>query len=189
MSTKLALLGILCDAKKPMYGYEIKKLMKEWNIAEYAKISYGSIYYNLERMEKDGLVKGKTVRNGKQPERRLYSVTEKGEAELMKLLRKNYSEIERSYYPFDIGVSLMWLLPKDEVIKALEKRIQIEEECIEMLHKEKAELQSKIPFFSLSIFDHYLYHFEAEKKWLKELKKEVKKRKSYFEDFKPEEKA
>lgn len=185
MLSKLILLGVLSHSKKPMYGYEIKKQLEEWAVGEYSQISYGSIYYNLERMEREGLVTGEVVKNSKRPERKLYSITEKGKVEFMKLLRKNYFEIERVYYPFDVGVAMMPALSKEEVIKALDKRIRHTEKHIEMGSKEKAELEGKLPFFALAIFDHYLYHFEAEKKWLENLKKEVEKekREGYFEDF------
>lgn len=183
MQTKLILLRILSYGKRLMHGYEVKKQLKEWAVGEYAEISYGSIYYNLERMEKEGLVAGETVKDSRRPERKLYGITEKGKAELMKLLRKNYFEIRRGYYPFDIGVSMMPLMPKEVVLEALDKRIRAAEGLMEALRKQKAEVKGKIPFFALSIFDHYLYHLEAEKNWLRNLKEEVERRKDYFEDL------
>lgn len=166
-----------------MHGYEIKKQLEDWAVGEYSEISYGSIYYNLERMEKEGFVASENVKDSKRPERRLYSITPIGEKELRKLLRKNYFEMERFYYQFDIGVSLMPLMPKSEVLKALNKRINTIEEHLAEIRRERAELEDKLPFYVLAIFNHYLYHFEAEKKWLEELKNEVEKRESYFEDF------
>lgn len=183
MITKLAILGLLSYRKKPMHGYEIKKQLEDWAVGEYSEISYGSIYYNLERMEKEGFVASENVKDSKRPERRLYSITPIGEKELRKLLRKNYFEMERFYYQFDIGVSLMPLMPKSEVLKALNKRINTIEEHLAEIRRERAELEDKLPFYVLAIFNHYLYHFEAEKKWLEELKNEVEKRESYFEDF------
>ena len=166
-----------------MHGYEIKRQLEEWAVGEYARISYGSIYYNLEKMEKEGLVASKSVKNSRRPERRLYTITEKGKEELMKLLRKNYFETERPYYSFDVGVCLMPLMPREEVLKALAKRIQVAERYIKELSEEKAELKGKAPFFILAIIDHYLLHLRAEKKWLEDLKKEVEKRRSYFGDI------
>jgi len=185
MITKLVLLGILFSRKEPMHGYEIKRQLEEWAVGEYARISYGSIYYNLEKMEKEGFVASRSVKNSRRPERRLYSITERGKEELMRLLRKNYFETERPYYPFDVGVCLMPLMPREEVLKALAKRIKIAERHIKELLKEKAELEGKVPFFVSAIIDHYLLHLEVEKKWLGGLKKEVERRRSYFEDIEP----
>lgn len=180
---RLIILGIL--SSKPMHGYEIKKQLEEWAVEEYVQISYGSIYYNLERMEKEGLVRGESVKNSRRPERRLYSITERGREELAKLLRRNYFEVEREYYPFDVGVSLMPLMPREEVLEALEKRIRVAEEHLEELRREKEQMKGRIPFFALAVIDHYLYHLEAEKRWLEELRGEVKRRKNYLEDFGP----
>lgn len=182
-ATKTAILGILSYTKKPLHGYQIKKRLEEWEVAEYAEISYGSIYYNLEKMEQEGLIKGKTVKNSKRPERKLYVITEKGKKELVRLLRKNYSTIERIRDPFDIGLSFMPLLQKEEVLKALDKRIRFCKEHIRCLAKEREELEGKIPFFAIAIIDHALCHFEAEKRWLENLRKEVEKREDYFADF------
>ena len=186
MMSKLVILGVLSYGNKPMHGYEIKKRLEEWAVGEYAEVSYGSIYYNLERMEKEGLVTAKSVKDSKRPERKLYRLTRKGKAELRRLLRRNYFEIERVYYPFDIGVTMMSLMSRRTVLRALKKRIRFTEEHIEELRREKAELQGKIPFFALAVFDHYLYHLEAEKKWLENLKEEVERRENYFEDFEEE---
>lgn len=180
---KIAVLGILSYSKEPLHGYQIKKRLEEWEVAEYAPISYGSIYYNLEKMEQEGLVKGKTIKNSKRPERKLYVITEKGRKKLLRLLKKNYFEIKRIYDPFDIALSFMPLLQKEEVLRALEKRIDLCEEHIKCLKKEKEELKGKIPFFAIAIIDHVLYHFEAEKKWLENLKGEVEKLGNRFEDF------
>ena len=175
MVVRLILLGILSHNRRPIHGYDIKSKLKEWAVGEYAPLSYGSIYYNLERMENEGLVTSRVVKNGKRPERKLYSITEKGESELMSLLRKNYFEIERPFYPFDIGVSMFKLMPKGEVMEALNKRIGVAKEHIDMGLREKAQLEGRIPFFALAIINHYLYHFEAEKKWLEGLMGEVEK--------------
>jgi len=182
MTTKLILLGILAHANRPMHGYEIKKTIEEWAVGEYARISYGSIYYNLDKMEDEGLVTSKTVKNSKRPERKVYRLTEKGKAEFMRLLRKNYFDIEeRVYYPFDVGVVFMPALPKREVIEALEKRIQSVEKMLEMHYKVRDELKRKAPFFVPAIVDHHLLHWEAEKSWLENLKKEVEKRENLLE--------
>jgi len=181
MLARLIILGVL--ASRPMHGYEIKKQLEEWAVEEYVPISYGSIYYNLERMEREGLVSGESVKNSRRPERRLYRITERGRRELAELLRKNYFKIEREYYPFDVGISLMPLMSREEVLEALDMRIRVAETHIRELRREKERMKGRIPFFALAVFDHYLYHLEAEKRWLEELRGEVERRKSYFEDF------
>lgn len=193
---ELIILGIICHAGRSLHGYEIKKYMRDHYVGEYAEVSYGSIYYNLGRMEKEGLIKGTSVKDTQRPERRLYQVTSKGKTRLMKLLRQNYFEMVRLYHPFDIGVSMMELMPREEVLAALEKRISTTGELLGIHRKERDKLRGKIPFYALAILEHSLHYFEAEKKWLEELKREVEVRKewqrdkgkSQFEDLKKQEK-
>ncbi|MEM3627181.1 MAG: PadR family transcriptional regulator [Candidatus Bathyarchaeia archaeon] len=183
MLTRILLLGVLSLNRKPMHGYEIKKNLKNWAVGEFTDVSYGSIYYNLEEMERDGLVESKVVKNSKRPERKLYNITKKGEIEFIALLRKIYFEVEneRILFPFDVGVCFMPVLPKKEVMAALDKRIKFIQQMLKEHYSIRNELKGKIPFFALSILDHHLLHFEAEKLWLTNLKKEVEIR---FEEFK-----
>lgn len=183
MSTRVLLLGVLSLNRKPMHGYEIKKTLKEWAVGEFTDVSYGSIYYNLEEMERDGLVESKVVKNSKRPERKLYSITKKGEAEFITLLRKIYFEVENEkiLFPFDVGVCFMPVLSKKEIMEALDKRIKFIQQQLKEHYNVRKGLEGKIPFFALTILDHHLLHFEAEKRWLKNLKKEVE---IHFEEFK-----
>ena len=179
MIAKLILLGILNNTNNPLHGYEIKKILKEWFVEEYADISYGSIYYNLERMEKEGLVKGKTIKNSKRPERKLYRITEKGRTEFLNLLRKNYFEVEfeKIFFPFDVGVLFMPALTKDEVIKALNKRIHYIKNLLNEHRKIRSKMEDKEPFIALAIMDHHILHWKAELKWLESLKAKVEESK------------
>jgi len=179
MVTRLILLGILAHSKKPIHGYEIKQVLKRWAVGEYANISYGSIYYNLEKMEKEGLVQSKTVRDSKRPERKLYTITNKGRKEFVRLLRKNYFEIEKIFFKFDVGVGFMPALPKKDVLEALNRRIKYVENMIEMHRKVRDKIEKTAPFFAVAILDHHLIHWEAERKWLINLKEEVEKREKF----------
>ena len=99
-------------------------MLEDWKISEFAEISFGSLYYNLEKMEKDGLVESRVVKNSARPERRLYSITEAGKKEFMNMLRRNYFEVERFRFSFDVGLLFMPSLPKEEAIEALNRRFQ-----------------------------------------------------------------
>ena len=61
-------------------GYEIKRAV-ELSIRFFWTISQAQIYPSLERLEQDGLVRGRSEPRGRRP-RRLYEITEAGEAAL-----------------------------------------------------------------------------------------------------------
>lgn len=174
--TKLILLGLLYDFNRPIHGYEIKKIITEWSISEFSNISYGSLYYNLEKMEGDQLVESQTLKDSDRPERRIYKITEIGKKKFLEMLRKNYFVIQSIRYPFDIGVLFMPALPKKEILEAINKRIEKIESNNAMHNGLLKMLEKKIPFFSIFIIKHHLYHWKAEKEWLIALRDEVKKR-------------
>jgi len=173
MSTRLILLGVLNSCGKSLHGYEIKKVLEDWKISEFTEITFGSLYYNLEKMEKDGLVESRVVKNSARPERRLYSITEEGKKEFMNMLRRNYFEVERFRFSFDVGLLFMPSLPKEEVLEALNRRISAVDEMILSHRNLLVDLRGKIPFFALDIIEHHLIHWEAEKEWLEKIREEV----------------
>lgn len=84
--TRLVILSLL--QIKPMHGYEMRQVIKEQRMEQWADIRSGSIYFALNQMEKEGLVKaGPEERTGDRL-RRAYSITSSGSAALKDLLRE-----------------------------------------------------------------------------------------------------
>lgn len=53
-TTEVAILGLLSD--RPMYGYEIEKIIEERKMRNWTSIGFSSIYYSLNKMEKKSLL-------------------------------------------------------------------------------------------------------------------------------------
>ncbi|MBN1882842.1 MAG: PadR family transcriptional regulator [Deltaproteobacteria bacterium] len=83
MSIKYAILGLL--HYKNMHGYRIKEHI-ERNFGYMWSINYGQIYPNLKRLEADGLVTKKEIPQENAPDRKLYSLTDKGREEFTRWL-------------------------------------------------------------------------------------------------------
>ncbi|KPJ87039.1 MAG: PadR family transcriptional regulator [Spirochaetes bacterium DG_61] len=81
--TKYAILGMLSFA--PMSGYDMKKRFDS-SVAHFWNENYGHIYPVLKRLEREGLVIKKTEQTEGKPQRKVYSITEKGRGELKKWL-------------------------------------------------------------------------------------------------------
>jgi DNA-binding PadR family transcriptional regulator len=75
MSVKYAILGLL--HYKDMHGYRIKEVIEN-EFGFMWSINYGQIYPTLKRLEADGLVTKVDVAQKNAPDKKLYSVTEKG---------------------------------------------------------------------------------------------------------------
>lgn len=67
---------LLLVYKKPSHGYELIQNFNHLKPAE--EVEPGTIYRNLRRMEKNGLLKSSWQTSDSGPARRLYKITEKG---------------------------------------------------------------------------------------------------------------
>lgn len=76
---KFLLLGLL--AAKPRHGYELKALFEELFGGTWP-LNPGQVYMTLQKLEDDGLVTSQVVEQELLPDRRVYSITEDGRAEL-----------------------------------------------------------------------------------------------------------
>ena len=75
MIQQLLLLGMLLEGK--VHGYRLNEYIRH-TMSLYTNIKKSTVYYTLEKLEKDGYVVQETEREGKRPERRVYQITEKG---------------------------------------------------------------------------------------------------------------
>jgi DNA-binding PadR family transcriptional regulator len=98
-------------------GYEIKQNV-EFSIRFFWTISQAQIYPSLDRLERDGLVRGRSEPRGNRP-RRVYEITEDGVAALEEWLRRDEP------MPFelrDIGLLKLFFadtLSRDEALRLL----------------------------------------------------------------------
>ena len=93
----LIVLGIL--KKEPMGAYDIQKLVEYRNISKWVKISTPSIYKKAIQLEEKGFIKGEIVKEGKMPEKAVYSLTDEGEKEFVKLMMETASKPGRDVQP------------------------------------------------------------------------------------------
>ena len=106
---ELLFLGLLKEG--PKHGYEIKRTIEE-ELFPFVGLKIKSIYYPLKKMEKLGLIKKDVGREGKWPEKYVYSLTKKGEKIFDHLITESFLSIERPY--FNIDLSLYFLQYVDD---------------------------------------------------------------------------
>lgn len=80
----LIVLGMLKDQN--LSAYDIQKLVEYRNISKWVKVSTPSIYKKVIQLEEKGLIEGNTVKEGKMPEKAVYSLTDKGQKEFEALM-------------------------------------------------------------------------------------------------------
>jgi len=172
LSTRLAILGLLQD--QPMHGYEIKQAIEEqW--AGCAPIAFGSIYFALNQLAKEGLVeKVTTEQSGSRPARTIYQISTAGEIEFHSLLREQWQAVETIRFDFDVALFFQSFLSSAEIVDALQERMATIE--VRLVSLDNCQLPAPSadmnPAIIGSIIEHQRLHLRTELQWLGALKKQ-----------------
>ena len=175
MKVPFYILGLLMRYG-PQHGYNIKQLVSD-GIADFAKIKLPTIYYHLEKLAGNGYIDSNVEKDGNRPERIVYSINESGIKYFNSLLNKILHENYNVEFDFDGALYFHSFTDKNTIINNLRKQKEyIQNQLKELIvHKENA-LNNLLPEYRIyckSIFNHHIYHFETELKWIEETIKEL----------------
>ena len=140
MDLRTTILGFL--SWKPLSGYDLKKMLSESDIF-YWSGNNNQVYKNLLQMQKDGLVTYQVQPQENLPDKKVYSITENGLAELQQSLLE-MPEVPELHKNFLIQLAWCEALSDDEVMKLLE-RYESEVEQRVKLHQGQAEASGAWP--------------------------------------------
>ena len=175
MKVPFYILGLLMRYG-PQHGYNIKQLVSD-GISDYAKIKLPTIYYHLEKLAGNGYIDSNIEKDGNRPERIVYSINESGMKYFNSLLKKVLHENYNIEFDFDGALYFHSFTDNKTLIKNLIKQKQyIQNQLKELIiHKENAinNLLPEYRIYCKSIFNHHIYHFETELKWIEETIKEL----------------
>ena len=122
-AARLLILGVL-QIKQPVHGYDIRRELEMWNAEQWAQVAYGSIYYALKKMADEELVEVVSKDNsGGRPAKTQYKITERGEIEFQRLLREYWWNRKPVIDPFQVALTFMNFMPREELLAALHVRI------------------------------------------------------------------
>lgn len=108
----LIVLGIL--KKEPLSAYDIQKLVEYRDISRWVRISTPSIYKKVLQLEEKGLLLGRAVKEGKMPEKVVYSLTDAGEAEFERLMLDISCQPVHIFLDFNAVIVNLGSLPREE---------------------------------------------------------------------------
>jgi DNA-binding PadR family transcriptional regulator len=167
----LSLLTLLME--RPMYPYEMAATLRQRGKDESIKINWGSLYTVVQNMEKYGFIEAvEVVREGRQPERTTYQITDAGRAELKDWLRELLSVPEREYTRFEAALGDSAVLPPDELIGLLQQRLDALEAANAEHQAQMNALTNQIPRLFLIESEYHLALRRAEAEWVRGLLKE-----------------
>ena len=167
----LTVLGML--KKEPRGAYDLQKLVEYRNISKWVKISTPSIYKKVIQLEEKGYIVSHTEKEGKMPEKAVYSLTEKGEQEFEKLM------VEISRKPINI------FLDFNAVIVNLENMPpESQRECLDNIENSVKQLKTyleenialkendtDVPATGMAVLRQQYVLAQAIEEWVKSLKK------------------
>jgi DNA-binding PadR family transcriptional regulator len=168
----LSLLTLLTE--RPMYPYEMAATLRHRGKDQSIKINWGSLYTVVQNLEKHGLIETVEVgREGRQPERTTYQITDAGRAELADWLRELISEPEREYTRFEAALAECAVLSPRELTALLRQRL----DALEVANAEhQAGLETwgaGLPRLFLIESEYHLALRRAETEWVRGLLKEL----------------
>ena len=115
---RLLLLGILSEHS--LHGYQLNDLLKSPTNA--IRIGKANAYQLLAKLEREGLVVGREERVEKRPPRTVYTITEAGQAEFLRLLQERLAETQSLEYPDGVSLNFINSLELEVAIPLLEQR-------------------------------------------------------------------
>ena len=151
----LIVLGML--KKEALSAYDIQKLVEYRNISKWVKISTPSIYKKVIQLEEKGYISSNIVKEGKMPEKAIYSLTEAGEKQLENLNA--------------VIVNLDALLPENQMkcLTDIEANIKTLKSYLEKNLKAKENVP-EIPQTGLAVLQQQFILAQSIETWIDELK-------------------
>jgi DNA-binding PadR family transcriptional regulator len=117
----LAVLALLFE--RPMHPYEMAATLKQRHKEDSIKLRYGSLYTVIDLLVGRGFIAlRETSRAGKRPERTTYELTAAGYDELRSWMQDLLRTPVNEYPQFTAGLSLLPVLPPEEVVALLRER-------------------------------------------------------------------
>jgi DNA-binding PadR family transcriptional regulator len=168
----LGLLALLFPGT-PMHPYEMANLLRRTGKEQDMKIKWGSLYTVVQNLEKHGFIKAvSSDREGRRPERTVYTITDAGRAELRDWLRELVGTPEPELSRFEAALSVLGVLPPDEATNLLAERLRALEAGIAAQRALLAN-SSQVPRLFLVEAEYALAMREAEAAWVRSLWKEL----------------
>jgi DNA-binding PadR family transcriptional regulator len=171
-ATRLLVLGAI-RIMQPVHGYEVRRELVTWRLEEHTNVKPGSIYGAIRTLEKDGCIAVHARESDdRRPERTTYVLTGEGEKEFHLMLREAWWSVTSPAEPLIPAMSLMMLMPRDELVRALQARIGVLEGSLDANAFQRATIQDgatgadgAIPEHVREIMDFLAARTRAELDW------------------------
>ncbi|MDD3339782.1 MAG: PadR family transcriptional regulator [Lachnospiraceae bacterium] len=166
----LIVLGMLKD--QALSAYDIQKLVEYRNISKWVKISTPSIYKKVIQLEEKGYIAGNVVKEGKMPEKAIYTLTDQGKREFESLMLEIAAQPIRIFLDFNAVIVNLDKLDADGRAQCLQ-RIENSVTELKQYLEENRQLKEGIPDIpetGLAVLQQQYILVQAIETWLASLK-------------------
>lgn len=167
--TRLAILSLLRHG--PLHGYEIKKTLERECIDMWSTIPLATLYTALNKMDREGLIAkvGVEVESGRA--RGVYDITERGRSAFIDMVKEVWLVNQPVPVPLFLAVAALDVLPQDELLGLIHRRIRIVEKQREIVEpQDESGFVRDGPFLGVqAVTDRFRSHLQAELDWLQGL--------------------
>ena len=169
MSVQLVILGLLSE--KPYHGYELRQEVERRLYATFINLSGGSLYYNINQLERAGCVeKAWAEQKGRYPTRQVYQITPAGQAYLREELRRLLFDTEgreKLFDPLNAALAFGHFVGKDDLREAVAVHLKWARERAAWVRAQQKRWQEQdISLAQAKIIEHGLAYYQAEIDWL-----------------------
>jgi len=170
-SNPLALAVLAFLFERPMHPYEMGLMLKQRNKGDSIKFRYGSLYTVIDLLLRRGYIAAReTEREGRRPERTVYEITATGRDELHAWMVDLIGQPVKEYPQFEAALSLLPVLPPDEALALLRRRLELIEDDAAVLARQIEQISlANFPGLFLIEAEYRLAILKAEQQFVAEL--------------------
>lgn len=164
---ELTILSLLAEGAR--YGHEVQQLIDERGLREWLTIGFSSVFYVLNKLERQKMIHGELRPNGHMPARKYYRLTEAGRGILQTSVSNLLREPRALGSGFELGLANLHVLKPAQVYMVLSHHRQDLIRQIDAIRQAWARQQNDngdIPPNISALYTHSLSRMQADIEWL-----------------------
>ena len=160
---EVAILGLL--KQQPMHGYQLSRELGE-SLGGFWRVSYGSLYPTLRRLEGDGLVEPEPGEVAGGRRKTVYRITDRGEAAFLELLQETPADSSAEDTRFRVRFAFFRYLTPETRVRLLERRRAFLEERLRTLDGSLQVGRARGDDYTVALMEHGRAAAESDIDWL-----------------------
>ncbi len=135
---EVVVLGLL--AEEPLYGYDLLERFRSRSMGFWVEVGKASVYQALRRLERDGLINGRSQDGPDGPDRRVYRITKAGRDRLTSGLSERVATLEPYETEGGMALGFAHLLSASDARKAVDGRETAIRDLLDAIRTERARV-------------------------------------------------